>query len=156
MQIVYQVSRYLGLLIVLATMIVAFTWHGRKGKLLLCLALLLSFLASLVWIFFNLLFDLDIDYRFMRIREALNIMSLLLHHGSGVLLLFYVIVARRLSLEDRMAGAPVAAYSPMQSAGRGYNASLQGGIGAQGGVSDSGGGGGSSVIELGESDLEDV
>ena len=83
------------LLITLVTMIFAFTWKARRGKWLLCIFLILSFIASCLFQILNLLLRLGpVDYSMMFIH-SLNGMGVFLHQVGNILLLCFVIVARK-------------------------------------------------------------
>jgi Protein of unknown function (DUF2569) len=135
MDIVYQIFSYIGLVIILVTAIVAFTWQARKGKSLLCIALLLSFLAAIVFRVWNTLIQLEVLEWSVGPSTVVNAIGMLLYHASAILLLLYVIVARKSPSESSVYPPPVPEYSPMQSVAGVDNENPYGAIGAQGDIS---------------------
>ena len=95
MNIIFEISSYLMLLITLITMIFAFTWKARKGKWLLCVSLILSFFAAFHFRVLNLLIrggGLDFSGALF---QCFNFMGIILHQAANILLLCFVIVARK-------------------------------------------------------------
>jgi len=76
-------------------MIVAFTWTPRRGKWLLCISLLASFIASVGFRVLDLLAERDLLNWRSATMQTVSIIGGLLYWTSNILLLCFVIVARK-------------------------------------------------------------
>jgi hypothetical protein len=95
MNLFYDITNGFALLVTLVTMIFAFTWKARKGKWLLCTFLILSFIASFLFRILNLLLRWGpMDFSMMFVH-SLNAIGVFLYQAANILLLCFVIVARK-------------------------------------------------------------
>ena len=95
MSIIHEIPSYITLLITLITMIIAFTWKAQKGKWLLCVSLILSFIAAFNFRVLSLFLRLGpLDYS-MTLFACFNIVGIIFYQAANILLLCFVIVARK-------------------------------------------------------------
>ena len=95
MNLFYEIPSYVTLLITLVTMIFAFTWKARKGKWLLCTSLVLSFIALFHFRVLSLLIrGGGMDFSGV-LFQCFNVLGIILHQAANILLLCFVIVARK-------------------------------------------------------------
>jgi len=84
-------------LITLVTMIIAFTWKPRAGKMLICMSLLLAFIGSSMGVVLTLLMASGVGVGRTISPQFINIYSYfsgILHITSVTLLLCFIIIAR--------------------------------------------------------------
>lgn len=95
MNIFYAISNFFALLVTLIAMIFAFTWKTRKGKWLLCTSLILSLIAAFQFVALTLFLRWSpLDYS-MTLFKCFNILGIILNQAANILLLCFVIVARK-------------------------------------------------------------
>lgn len=95
MNLFYDIIGGFALLITLITMVFAFTWKPRKGKWLLCTFLMLSFIASFLFRILNTLLRFGpVDYSMMFV-DSINAIGVFLYQAGNILLLCFVIIARK-------------------------------------------------------------
>ncbi len=95
MEFYYSIGQYLVPVVVLVTAIIAFTWTPRRGKWLLCLALLMTLLDVVQACVMGFLFDRGLLEWSTATYQVSSFIGLLLSHASTLLLLGFVIVARK-------------------------------------------------------------
>ncbi len=88
MELYFQISGYVNLVLLLAMMIIALTWYPRQGKWLLCCFAILSFTASLIFRIMNL-WKTDSAY-----IEYIYVFGNFLFLAGDICLLCYLILLR--------------------------------------------------------------